>query len=348
VRKRYLIGLLAMSSALVSAQTLDGAKVTGLSGQVQVKAAKVWRALQLGEQLARNVVVQLGEGAHLSLRYRSDGHREEAQGPCELTVGNTEGNARVERYGFRNRPLELPRSGGLDAVGGSIANAGHSKSAMRVRSVVESVPMPPPPPPSMAARPRDLSAPLLQEPPNVNVPPPAEPQLALAWQNQDAPILVSSNSDPFTLNAFSGQAVVLDGDTEVGRLPVRPNQPVDFAGLSLHEDTLYLVKLEDSGSLAGTFSFRLLNAEERGELLKLVLQTQVSPEQHQQRMDRFSALGQYHLAAQEGRRWLEEQSTPSPYLLQVVYDLNRDLLRDSRQTRYWKDWATARELPLEL
>lgn len=348
MRKRYIIGLLALSTAVVSAQTLEGAKVTGLSGRVQVKAAKLWRALQLGEQLAENALVQLGEGAHLSLRYRSDGHREEVQGPGELKVGSAEGNRMVVRYGFRSRPLELPRSGGLDAVGGSIANASHSKSGPVSRSLTVSEPAVLPAPAPIAAPASTILSDPVSPATTPYIPLTQEPELTLAWQDAAAPSLVSTSSAPFSVNAFNGEAVVMDGETEVARLPVKANQAVDFASLSLREDVLYLVRLEEPDLVRGTFTFRLLNAEERAELLSLILQTSVSKEQHQRRLDRFSALGQYHLAALEGKRWLEEQSSPSPYLLQVVYDLNRDLLRDSRQTGYWKDWAEVRQLPLEL
>lgn len=354
MRKRCFIGLLALSTAVGSAQTLEGAKVTGLSGRVQVKAAKLWRALQLGEQLAENALVQLGEGAHLSLRYRSDGHREEVQGPGELKVGSAEGNRMVVRYGFRSRPLELPRSGGLDAVGGSIANASHSKSGAVSRSltvpapIVPLDPAPPPPPPPPPVPASTIHSDIVSPATAPCVPLTQEPELTLAWQDAAAPSLVSTSNAPFSVNAFNGEAVVMDGETEVARLPVKANQAVDFSSLSLREDVLYLVRLEEPDLTRGTFTFRLLNAEERGELLSLILQTNVSKEQHQQRLDRFSALGQYHLAALEGKRWLEEQSSPSPYLLQVVYDLNRDLLRDSRQAGYWKDWAEVRQLPLEL
>ena len=176
---------------------------------------------------------------------------------------------------------------------------------------------------------------------------PLPSQVTLAWQESASPSLVSTiPPDQLRIGGFDGEAIVLDGDKEVARLSVKDSQPVDLSSLALQEDTLYLVRLEEAGEARSTMSFRLLNADERIELLRLVAQTEVSKEQRPQRLDRFIALGQYHLAAQEGKSWLEEQTQPSAYLLQLVYDLNRDILHDTRQTQYWQEWAGSRQLPL--
>lgn len=338
MRKRDLFGFLILTTSLVGAQTLEGAKVTGLTGTVQIKVDRLWKAVKLGEQVAQDALLQLGEGAHLSLRYRSDGHREEIQGPGELKVGHGSGNSIVTSYGFRNRRLELPHSGGLDAVGGNIANAsGGAKSTPLLRAAPTLMPAPATDRAMMPASP--VTRPYILEP--------QVPEWTLAWQDGPAPSLVSTAlADQLQVGAFEGEAVVMEGEQEVARLPVKGRQPVDLAGLGLREDTLYLVRLEETGDTLSTLSFRLLNEAERGELVQLVQQASVTKEQHQQRLDRFSALGQYHLAATECKRWLEDQKEPSAYLLQVVYDLNRDLLHDSRQTQYWKDWGSAHQLPL--
>ncbi|MFN8606684.1 MAG: hypothetical protein U0931_04070 [Vulcanimicrobiota bacterium] len=339
MRKLCLMTFVAVSATLASAQTLDGARVTGVTGRVEVQVDKLWKVLRMGEQLAQNAVVQLAEGAHLSLRYRADGHREEARGPGQFTVGQASASSIVTSYGFHNRALQLPHSGGLDAVGGSIANASGTRApSFRLRN--DTSPPPPAAPVGRAIMPSPpITRPYVQEP--------LPSQVTLAWQESASPSLVSTiPPDQLRIGGFDGEAIVLDGDKEVARLSVKDSQPVDLSSLALQEDTLYLVRLEEAGEARSTMSFRLLNADERIELLRLVAQTEVSKEQRPQRLDRFIALGQYHLAAQEGKSWLEEQTQPSAYLLQLVYDLNRDILHDTRQTQYWQEWAGSRQLPL--
>lgn len=343
MKKPSLLAVLALTTMAAYAQqpSLQGAKVTHLQGQVQVKESSVWRLLQEGEQLAESTLLRLAQGAHLSLRFRSDGHREEAQGPGEMVVGKEQGgSAKVERYGFRNRPLQIPRSGGLDAVGGSVANASFTRPAKPITEMPGS-PIIMPSPPSMTTRggphfPPDLSPPL---------PAPME----LAWDS-DGPSLTHPTQGGLQVGEFGVRGVLFEGDRELDRVAMRRDQPFRFQDQALQPDRLYRVQFEEDGVYQGAMTFRLLDAEERGELEKLSAPV-FGTGQHLERMDRFSELGEYHLACEEGKRWLfdtnpKDDPEKTAAILQVVYDMSRDMLKDTRQVEYWQAWAEVNKVSL--
>lgn len=312
MKKRcLLLSLLVVPAALAAVR---GVVVSACQGKVQVQAGSAWRPLRRGEQLSEKARVRLAAGAHLTLMYRSDGHREEAQGPGELTVGKEfallAGTGTVQRFDFHHRPIEVPRSGMTDAVGGAVTNT---------------ITLRPAPITSMA-----FPAPVVQQAPLSAIEP---APLALAWQDERMSLI--------SLTPFRGQAVILDGGSELATLPVTSDLPLDLEGLNLQDGTLYLVRLMEEGELRGTLTFRRLDAEEQQQLLDLSLVGGHSLD----RMEQFSQLGQYHRAVQEGESLLQEH--PSAEVLQLVYDLNRDILQDSRQSAYWKAWAEAHELPLK-
>lgn len=319
MKKRCLLGLLIVSAALAS---MRGAVVSDCKGKVQVQAGSVWRPLRRGEQLSEKTRVRLWPGAQVSLLYRSDGHREQAQGPGDLLIGkeyaSLAGGGKVQRFDFHHRPIEVPTSGGTDAVGGAVSNTSPMPAPMVLR--------PGSPITSMAVR-------------TVQVVPPAviEPApLALAWQDEKLSLIA-----PLQGATFRGQVVISDGASEVASLSVSSDQPLDLDALDLQDDTLYLVRLVEEGQLRGTLTFRRLDTEEQQRLLDLNLVSGHSLE----RMEQFCQLGQYRRAVQEGEGLLRD--APSEQVLQLVYDLNRDILQDPRQAAYWKAWAEANELPLK-
>ncbi|MCW5867827.1 MAG: hypothetical protein KIS61_11245 [Candidatus Eremiobacteraeota bacterium] len=344
MKKRSLMAILALSTVAAYGQhpSLQGAKVTRLQGQVQVKESSVWRLLREGEQLAESTLLKLSQGSRLSLRFRSDGHREEAQGPGELIVGQEDvaGGAKVERFGFRNRPLQIPRSGGLDAVGGSVANA----APRPVHPIAPATP-------SAAASVlpdlgRSRKGP--QFPPALLEPGPAP--MVLAWEPA-GPGLVDPGAGGIRVGDFRLQAVLCEGDRELARLALHRDQPVRFDEYSLQPDRLYRVEFEEEGVPKGSMTFRLLDSEEQRELLNLALADDIELEQRLERMDHYSDLGEFHLACEEGKRWLfasdpEANPEKTAAVLQVVYDMNRDLLKDARQTEYWQDWAELNKVSL--
>ena len=171
----------------------------------------------------------------------------------------------------------------------------------------------------------------------------------LAWDST-SPRLVDPNSGGFVVGEPHRQAVLFEGDVEVARLPVSGDQPLDLSAYA-HPDRLYRIDLDEDGTYKGSLTFRALEPEEAGELSELTLTEEVKLDDRLERMDRFSDLGQYHQAAYEGRCWLLEtdlQADPeqSAAVLQLVYDLNRDILHDARQTQFWSDWALIKKLPL--
>ena len=95
-------------------------------------------------------------------------------------------------------------------------------------------------------------------------------------------------------------------------------------------------------------TFRVLDSDEREELRQLSASDEsASREDRLGRMDRYSSLGAYHQAAEEGKRWiLASEPEEVGAILQVVYDLNRDILKDPRQIEFWKDWADSKHVPL--
>ncbi len=352
MKKRCLLVIVALSTLAAPAQpsSLRGAKVTRLKGQVQVKESSVWRLLKEGEQLAESTLVKLSQGSHLSLRYRRDGHREEAEGPGQLVVGTggLSGEGKLESFGFKNRPLQIPHSGGLDAVGGSVANA-----------KTYSVPRPSPPI-TPASDPLPASASSISPAPGfthrglkqypIEVEPATPLPMTLAFESGAAQ-LVAPGSGPFRVDGFQGQAILFEGDTQVARLPVAKDQSLDLTAYASNADSLYRVELEEEGLSKGSLTFRLLESEEARELLELTLETDISVERRLERMDRFSDLGQFHRAAEEGRRWLKEANTleepeQTAAVLQLVYDINRDMLHNRSQTDYWAEWANLNQLPL--
>lgn len=352
MKKRSLVALLALSTMAAHAQqpSLQGAKVTRLQGQVQVKESSVWRLLKEGEQLAELTLLKLSQGSHLSLRFRSDGHREEAEGPGELTVGSKDatGGAKVERFGFRNRALEIPRSGGLDAVGGSVANA-----SFRLRQPVTAAPDSPIPMPSPgvgvgSALPDPSSRKGPQFPPDLQEPGPAP--MDLAWESS-GPSLVDPNAGTVQLGESRGQAFLFEGERELARVVLKKDQPWRFDDCSLQPGRLYRVAFEDQGVPKGSMTFRLLDSEEQQQAQSLALAEKIPLEQRLERMDGYSELGEYHKACEEGKRWLfatdplkDPEKTAA--VLQVVYDLSRDMLKDSHQTEYWTDWAEVNKVSL--
>ncbi len=352
MKKPRLLVILALSTVAAYGQqpSLQGAKVTRLQGQVQVKESSVWRLLTEGEQLAELTLLRLSQGSHLSLRFRSDGHREEAQGPGDMVVGKDDvgGGVKVERFGFRNRPLEIPRSGGLDAVGGSVANASFRR--MRLRTPITS-PMPPPPSAAVDApfldRATSLRGP--QFPPNLQEPGPAP--LTLAWDSS-GPSLVSPNSGGIQVGEkFRVRATLFEGDREIARVALHRDQPLRFADHALQTDRLYRVQFDDEGVPKGSMTFQLLDPEEQQEVLTMALVALPTLDQRLERMDRYSQLGEYHLACEEGKRWLfsadpEADPEKTAAVLQVVYDVSRDILRDTLQAEYWKDWAEVNKVSL--
>ncbi|ODT62735.1 hypothetical protein ABS71_15300 [bacterium SCN 62-11] len=354
-----MLGILAFSPLLASAQqpSLTGAKVTRLQGQVQVQQSSVWRLLQEGEQLAENTLLKLTRGAHLTLRYRSDGHREEAQGPGQLVVGKAEtsGGAKVERFGFTSRPLQIPRSGGMDAVGGMVDNT--SKRAAPPPGMMAVRPIPtivkpttaslPEPPTLQPAAPIGSPRGGTSEnfPPQLQEPDPAP--LAVVW-GTEGPTLSNPHSGALQIGAFRGEVIVFQDDVEVGRARVTDDAPFPLERYAAESDGLFRVELSDEGAPRGSMTFRALDSDEREELKQLsALGESASPEEHLRRMDRYSALGAYHQAAEEGKKWiLASEPDKAGAVLQVVYDLNRDLLKDPRQTEFWKDWAELKHVPL--
>ena len=362
MKKRCLLGILALSTLAATAQpsSLHGAKVTRLKGQVQVKQSSVWRLLKEGEQLAESTLVKLAQGSHLSLRYRHDGHREEAEGPGQMIIGKggLTGAGKLESFGFKNRPLEVPRSGGLDAVGGAVANANPMPMPVAtlhpgapITHPVEMTPDPVPDGGSSTKIPRLRNGQRgleKQYPIAVELPEPLPMTLAF---DSNTPQLVAPNSGPFRVGGFQGQAVLFEGDTEVTRLPVAKDQSLDLTAYAVNPDSLYRVALEEEGLSRGSMTFRVLEPEEARELLELTLETEVPVERRLERMDRFSDLGQFHRAAEEGSRWLKEAHTleqpeETAAVLQLVYDINRDMLHDASQTAYWAEWAELNQLPL--
>lgn len=349
MKKSCVLGILALATVAAAGQpqSLQGAKVTRLQGQVQVKESSVWRLLKEGEQLAESTLVKLAQGSHLSLRYRADGHREEAQGPGELRVGKGDlnGAGKLERFGFKNRTLQIPRSGGLDAVGGSVANA--AKTYPRPSAQITQSPVPsavlPVKPVSDGSRDPDLRL-------RSDLAEPEPIPLELAWDSS-IPSLVDPNSFGVVVGGGQRQAVLFQGDAELARLPVPRDRPLDLAAFASQPDSLYRIELNDGGFHQGSLTFRVLEQDEAKQLSELKLAVNVSLDQRLERMDRFSELGQYHLVAEEGGRWLRDSDPlkdpqKTAAVLQLVYDVNRDILRDSRQTKYWIDWADVKKVPL--
>lgn len=354
--KRSLLGILAFSPLLVSAQqpSLTGAKVTRLQGQVQVQQSSVWRLLKEGEQLAENTLLKLTQGAHLTLRYRSDGHREEAQGPGQLLVGKQElsGDAKVERFGFTSRPLQIPRSGGMDAVGGMVDNTSKripAPGAFAVRPVKPATAILPAPPTLQPGAPitvpRDVGSPNFQ--PQLSEPEPSP--LALVWDSE-GPTLSNPATGTIQIGAFRGEAIVYQDDLEVGRERVSEDKPLSLESYIAQGDGLYRVELKDGVLTRGSMTFRLLDADEREELRQLsALEESATQDERLRRMDLYSALGAYHRAAEEGKKWiLAGDPEKVGAVLQVVYDLNRDILRDPRQVEFWRDWAESKHVSLIL
>lgn len=339
MKKRSVLAVLALSTIAAYGQqpSLQGARVARLQGQVQVKESSVWRLLREGEQLAERTLLRLSEGSRVSLRFRSDGHREEAVGPGELTVGKQDASGvKVERFGFRNRPLEIPRSGGLDAVGGSVANASPPAPAKPIVTPASPV----------STFESGRSGP--QFPPDLHEPGPAP--MALEWDGS-GPSLVDPNAGGVQVGEARLQAVLWEGDQEVARVTLQRDQPLRLDDYSLQPDRLYRVQFEEEGVPRGSATFRLLDSQEQQDLLSLVRDQDIELEQRLERMDRYSELGEYHLACQEGKRWLfssdpKKDPQKTAAVLQVVYDMSRDMLRDTQQTSYWEDWAKVNKVSL--
>lgn len=351
MKKRCLLGFLSLTCATAWAQqpSLQGAKVTRLQGEVRVQQSSVWRMLQEGEQLAENALLKLTRGAHLTLRYRGDGHREEAQGPGQLLVGKqaSSGDVKVERFGFQNRALQVPRSGGLDAVGGMVSNTSRARptTAMASPGIVSAPGAVPAPisPGSPISSPRDVGSLAYEK----VLPEPDPSPLALVWQGP-APVLTNPNAGAIQVNAFRGDAVIFQDDREVARLPVSDDRPLVLDSFSAEPGCLYRVELSDAGVPKGFMTYRVLDSQEIQQLAELDrMGESATRAELLQRMDRYSALGQYHRAAEAGKKWiLTGRSSEAGPILQVVYDMQRDLLKDPREVEFWTDWAKLQNVEL--
>ena len=351
MKKLYLLGFFSLTCAAAWARqpSLQGAKVTRLQGEVRVQQSSVWRMLEEGEQLAENALLKLTRGARLTLRYRGDGHREEAQGPGQLLVGKqaSSGDVKVESYGFQSRALQVPRSGGLDAVGGMVSNTSRAKptTAMALPGIVIPPGAVPAPfrPASPISSPRDVGHLAYEK----VLPEPDPSPLAMFWQGS-APVLANPNAGAIQVNPFRGEAVVFQDDREVARLPVSDDRALTLDSVSAEPGRLYRVELSEAGVPKGFLTYRVLDSQEVQQLAELDRAGESATRSELlQRMDRYSALGQYHRAAEEGKKWiLTGRSSEVGPILQVVYDMQRDLLKDPREVEFWTDWAKLQNVEL--
>lgn len=327
---KWVIGALLVGSVWAAQ---SGAKVKSLVGQVEIEEAGRWRPLKALEDLGQGRKVRLPAGGQLLLLYRRDGHREQIYGPAMVLVGADQGKlltkqGRLLRGDYQHQALQVPRSGTLDAVGGHVENANLSRQRSTTLDDDRTRALPPAPPQlAMPAQAMPGSHPI------VVLPEPEPVLLAVETSNQQWSAVPGAG--------IRGELVLREGDTEVKRLPIE-GQAVPLSELSLGHS--YRLHLERDGAVVGTAAFRTLEAEEEEELKSLLAATAISTDERLHRLDRFSELGLFHLAAREGGLWLEESGRADADVLQVVVDLYRSGLGDLEKARYWKEWGQRRGL----